>query len=760
MTTLVRLPEAPPRGGRVPRHAAPSRGKGIAVHVGGLALIALLVPLHRFWAAQLLLVLLLLVVPGLVLLRALRVPGRVLSLFPVYVPCASLVVLLGSGLAADVIGPLLGAGSPLRAAPLLVSMEVACLALLGASVNAPPGVALPRMQVPRPAGLAWPLILPLAAAAGALRLNSGQGAGVAVIALAACVVVAMTAAALSARLASALLAGILYATGLALLWSYSLRGNGVYGFDISAEYFGLKQTVSTGIWHASQAGNAYRSMLSVTVMPAALHALSGVPDLLVLKVVYPAIAALLPVAVFYLARGIVSRRWAFAAALLVVIQPTFAQELPAIARQEIAIVLFAGLVAATLDTRIPRRSQYALVVLLGFAMVISHYATVYVAIIAIGLTLPLQWVLSWFRQMPRITGAVAVAFIAIAGGAVIWYGPVTHSQAHLFQVAQTVDARGLDVLPNKSFGMSALAAYFEGNSVTPMPATEYSRLISNSLPSINAYITPLRNASRYPLRDSAAPIPAIRWKSADGALNLGALIVQQLVYLLGVVGALVMVLLRRSSRVVRQVGLLTVGALLFLVLIRLSGTLADAYNQGRALLQALAILAIAACWALQRLAGWRQRQQAGVLAAAIVALAVLFISTSGLQGSLLGGGTATNLANSGEDFERFYVTAPELASAQWLGQFTRRGQFVYADRYAQLPLIAMTGISRDLFNGVTPATLNSRDTWIYAGTSNIVAGRARALYNDHSVTYVFPATFLHANYDTVYTNGSSEVFYR
>ena len=44
-------------------------------------------------------------------------------------------------------------------------------------------------------------------------------------------------------------------------------------------------------------------------------------------------------------------------------------------------------------------------------------------ITVIGLMIPLQWAVSWFREIPRVTGAVTVAFIAVFAGAVIWYGP-------------------------------------------------------------------------------------------------------------------------------------------------------------------------------------------------------------------------------------------------------------------------------------------------------------------------------------------------
>ena len=103
------------------------------------------------------------------------------------------------------------------------------------------------------------------------------------------------------------------------------------------------------------------------------------------------------------------------------------------------------------------------------------------------------------------------------------------------------------------------------------------------------------------------------------------------------------------------------------------------------------------------------------------------------------------------------MTASELASAQWLGNAVAPGQLVYADRYAQLPVVAMTGITPLV--DVTPLTLNQQ-AWVYASVSNVIDGRARALFNENSVTYVFPADFLDANYDIVYTDGSSEVFHR
>ena len=753
------LSRSPRSAGRAPRHAVRLARNGIEAYVAALALIALLVPLQRWWPAQVLLVPLLLTVPGAILLRVLRIPGRIASWFPVYIPCAAIIVLIGSALVVDLAGPLVGVGAPLRPVPLLVGFELTCLALLATSLKTRPDVAIEWPSLLHPGRLAWPLALPLVAAAGALRLNSGHGNGVALIAVIALVALLVATAAFTSRFDETLLRVVLYAASLALGWSYSLRGDGVYGFDIATEYQRLEQTILMGVWHAPHPNDAYGALLSVTVMPAELHALSGVSGLLVLKVVYPMIYALFPVAIFDLARRILSPCWAFIAAAFTMGQYAFT-EIVSVSRQEIAFVLFVALIAAMLDKQIQRHSQWSLVILLSFAMALSHYSTTYVAITVIGLTLPLQWAASWIREIPRITGAMAVAFVASLSAAIIWYVPVTHSDSHLLQVAQTVQEQGLNVLPNRVPGGSFLSAYLQGNAEKPITALQYQEDTQKD-PDSPVIITPVSTAysSQYDLRNSPVPKPPVRWRLGYDALGFGLLLIEQLANVLSALGGLLMVLRRNSSLLSRQIGLLALATTLLLTLIRFSGTLATAYGQERAQLQGLVLLAVSLCWTGQRLVGIRRARQARILAIATGCLAVVLVSTTYLSGAVLGGGTSASLANSGAAFEYFDTTAPELASAQWLGNAIEPGQLVYADEYGQLPLVAMTGIQNGLLLDLTPRTLNDQ-AWVYASRTNVTDGRAFGLFNDSSAAYVFPAGFLSANYNLVYTDGSSEVFHR
>jgi hypothetical protein len=394
---------------------------------------------------------------------------------------------------------------------------------------------------------------------------------------------------------------------------------------------------------------------------------------------------------------------------------------------------------------------------------VSHYTTTYVAITLLGLTLAFQWATSWFRPVRRVSAGMAVAFIAAAAGAAIYYGPVTQSAGNVTQFVQAAQAQGFDLLPNRVPAGGLLAAYLQGNTATPMSPQQYARLVRADYAANRPYVHPLRDAGRpqYALRDSAAPSPPVEWNLGYNTLLQGGVVAQQLIYLLAAAGALILVLRRTVPVIARQIGLLTLAALFFLVTARLSGTLATFYNAERALLQTMVFLDIALCWCLQEFASrWRVRQAGAlVLASAVALLVVIFINSSGLVGAVLGGGTATNLANSGTDFEQFDMTSPELASASWLGAKVPRGQLVYADRYGQLPLIAVTGMSSGLMLDLTPQTLD-RNAWVYASRTNVIDGRARAYYSNHSITYAFPSRFLDANYNLVYTNGSSEVYHR
>ena len=98
----LQMPRSALRISRGPDVSSSPARRWPGAYACGLALLVLLVPLDAVWAAQLLLIPLLFIVPGVILLRALRIPGNVIVSFPLYVPYASVVVLPGSNGSSEV----------------------------------------------------------------------------------------------------------------------------------------------------------------------------------------------------------------------------------------------------------------------------------------------------------------------------------------------------------------------------------------------------------------------------------------------------------------------------------------------------------------------------------------------------------------------------------------------------------------------------------------------------------------------------------
>ncbi len=726
--------------------------------VAGIAAIAALVPARELWPAQLALLGLLLVVPGFALLRAVRVPPRAVAATPIYVPAASIVVLLAAGLAVDLIGPQIGVDAPLRTLPLLISVETLCAALvLIAAIPSPrPRDLRPRFALPRARDL-WPVVLILASAAGAARLTTGHGPGLAIAATIVCFVVAAVAFVIAPRLTRTQIAILLYGVGLALVWSFSLRTGSVVGWDITSEYHVVQATQAAGVWHVSHPSDNYSALLSLTVLPAVLHGIAGVSDLALLKAVYPALWAIYPVIAFMIARRHLASRYALLAGLLILTPSAFLGDMPTFARQEIALLLFGALVALLLDTSVPRWPRLSLSVLLGVGVVVSHYSTAYFMIGALGVAVLLQFVVSLVRPVSRADVGFVCVLATLVAASFLWYGPITNAGGNVGGLSNALASNGVAVLRTD---------LLRGDPAPPaINAATYTREVVSAYAVELPTIMPLADAAlpEYQLKDASTPQPPPRAPGLANSLTVLTHVLAPILVLVSVLAAMLLVVRRQTPAILRQLAYIAVGTVPLLVAVHISRTIAAQYGSDRVALQALLPLSIAVGWAAQQ--GVRRLHQQLLRSVAVgvitVALLVLVSNSSGLTGATLGSSTPINLASSGTQYEQLNITAPELASAQWLGSMTVSHSPVYADAFGSIRLFLESGNGVEVLGDLAPQVID-RHAWVYASARNIVDGRAEsnAPNNNDDVTYQFPLAFLSDNFNTVYANGSSEVFHR
>lgn len=726
-----------------------------------LALLWPLTFIKDLWLAQALSLLILLIVPGVLLLRALRVPPRAVLAFPIYVPCASLVVLMGTGLMVNLIGISTGSEPPLRTGPMLAYVTVACVLLL---VLAPRQrdafVPLLRRSVPRIHHLA-PLSLPLLAAAGAAAVNAGSGAALAYAAVAAATVMLCGAIVFADRLGAGTTAVILYSVALTLIWGYTLRGEFTYGFDITTEHLIAREGIATGVWELDHTRDAYGALLSVTILPAFLSQVTGLSSLAIFKVVFPAIFALFPAGAFLLARRFIAPVFAVAAAGLIIAQSAFSQQIPAVARQEIAFVLLLAAIVVVLDTNVRKQAVF-LATAFALGIVVSHYSTTYLAIAIFLISLLVLAVSGVFGRRTSFSVPLVVLLYCLAGGAVIWYGVLTNSADNLTRVAETTQSEGLGLLSGRDEGEGFLSAYLSGTAVTPISGEEYAELVADDIRKNFPWVTPLPEGAdpRYAVSDSGppdvgtarAPWLADRWSTLT-------LILQQLMNVLLAAATLIVVLSRSTPARVRTVAAFAFAGLCFLLLIRLSGTVAQVYNQERVLVQALVPLGIAGGWLAMKISDERRwlARTMPVALAAWIGITLLF--TSGFTSGAFSGGGRANVAPAGEDAERFVFTRHEVAAATWLAATRPDDELLYADRYGQLRMLSVRGGTDNYLTQITPGTLD-REAWVYGSEANVIHGRTRDLRGQDFATWTFPEAFLDDHFNTVYANGRTKVFNR
>jgi len=722
------------------------------------------VVMNRFLVARVFALAFLFLIPGVVLVALSRTRPTSGAVRLALVVAASTGFLMVVALANSLLLPRFGIAQPLARGPMVVAINeiLAVLVFLVARVREPIASVLedrvPSVgQVLTFSALA---LLPLAAAGAAEAVNHGSGPTpmVTVLVASGALIVGLLFA--SARLPHWVLCTGLYAVALTVVFSYSLSADRLFGWDIQQELRALSVTMRAGSWSpAAVQGDPYRAMLSISALPVGLANLTGVSVISLLRVVYPMLFAFFPLMVYSVATRWVSRTAAFAAAAFVVVQLPFAQQMPAITRQEVALLFFGVLVAVAFDDELPVRYRRVVVLLAGMALAVTHYSTAYVTSLAlVGAWLAfglVQLVRRRVRHRRVLAGWVVLGILAFT---IFWNFGVTQSSSNVLRFAQQAAERGPEFLPSGE-GRSLVAKWLVGNAPQRITGEEYATRVDliydTTAPWLNAYPNDVVDA--HPVRNAAAPVVTGRLPAVAAANSLLLIVVSQGLVVVTALGIVAFAWRRRreSWTSARELALLGVVILAFVGAMRVSGVAAEAYNQERAQIHAAAVLSVGlatvAAWCLAR----RRRLTLGVIAGALM---VVFASSSGLAALVGGGEIPANLKNGGDAAERFAVTDAEVATAEWLASHREPDSIVYTDRYGKLRIWAGTAIPDDsIIDALTPATLDE-GAYVYASEANVGAGRARGAIGQDYAVYEFPSAFLDATKATVFSTASTRIY--
>ncbi|HUC01833.1 MAG TPA: DUF2206 domain-containing protein [Candidatus Paceibacterota bacterium] len=694
------------------------------------------------------------IVPGLLLSIALKVPDENRGEYIFYSLGLGLFFLLVYGLLIDMALPYFGIAHPLAALPLMTCIDIAVLLLaFRAYVFNKDRVFSWPLSLPNDTNLilgAIPFLFVALSVMGVEVLNNGGGGAITIAMLFSIALYAVVLMIFNRRISAWVYAIALFNISLALLLMYSLRSSHILGWDINMEYAVFQATLQNLRWKMSYyPGLDYNACISITILPTIIKVLTNTSSEYVFKATFQLFFAASPVIVYMFAKRYLSDAFAFLAGFLFASQTWFFEQMPALIRQEIAFVFFALIVLVLFDRHLSARTRAILFYAMTVALILSHYSTVYVWLALMAVTLALSYGMRFFVKSLRgrpmvITPAM---FIVTTVLIIAWQVPLTKTAGNLSQL----------------FAGQPATAVASSTPATSNATSELSEIQDNSI----AIDTIRPGFDTYPdaANSGYVPHPVTQTTSiasripvfASQGMNLLALASKFMVIdLFPLVGIVILYLgfrRRKENSEGLDLILLGTGAYALIVLMFCVPYLQEYYNFTRLYLQMFMILGTFSI--VGGIAALRTMPRYTSLILGIV-VSLIFCSLSGAFVPIVGGTPHITFSQPPSTLEEAYTSDAEVAGAEWLAAHQTSSTPIQADVVASMRLVSFANITSanlDIF----PGTIQ-RESYVYLVDLNIAHDTAFYGENNTLLTYNYPLQFLNANKNLVYNDGDSRIY--
>jgi uncharacterized membrane protein len=440
----------------------------------GLACLGFDVPFLR----QMVGFLLLTFIPGILLLRILKIHnvGIVESLL--YSVGLSLAFIMAVGVVANFALPPLGISRPITLAPLVITFTVFFLILCFLAYVRDKSFRLVNpltkgsRKIAKPSFFAnltpWLLatLLPLLAILGASLVNSYYN-NTLLLALIFIITILIGVVAFNKFIPPRVYPFMIVMMGMALMYQTTLISSNLVGSDIHTEYYLGKLVVENGHWDAT-IPSTVNSCLSIVMLAPIYSLLLNMDIVWLFKAIYPLFFCLAPLALFHVFRLQIKPHYAFLATFFFIAMPMFTMDMAQLCRQQVSELFFVLVILLMVDRKLTWLQRTTLVLIFGFGVVVSHYGmgTGYIGYLVFGALVLIfiksrpgrtlwQWLVGKRNSLPADVKSAGAfnkkALVTIAGVSLVFmlgYYSVVASGAALVgpQMATGVVTQGVTTL--------------------------------------------------------------------------------------------------------------------------------------------------------------------------------------------------------------------------------------------------------------------------------------------------------------------------
>ncbi|KKI00369.1 hypothetical protein EO95_13925 [Methanosarcina sp. 1.H.T.1A.1] len=168
---------------------------------------------------------------------------------------------------------------------------------------------------------------------------------------------------------------------ISLIFHDTLISMYVNKYDAISELYFSSLVINNLYWNSTLPSN-YNSMLSVTLIAPIFKILCGFNLTWVYKIVYPFLYSFIPLGLYSLYNKLTNEKIAFLASFYFMSLYPFYKVIPSLCKQSTAEIFFALLLLLMFDFKKDATSKFLLIVL-SFSLIVSHYGTSYLILFSL-----------------------------------------------------------------------------------------------------------------------------------------------------------------------------------------------------------------------------------------------------------------------------------------------------------------------------------------------------------------------------------------
>mgnify|MGYP005837550979 CR=1 FL=1 len=175
---------------------------------------------------------------------------------------------------------------------------------------------------------------------------------------------------------------VIFLISISLLFHTSLISQSLWGWDIHHEYYIANIVMQNSFWDLNIPYNT-NAMLSIAILAPILSKITDMDLVWVFKILYPFLFSLVPIGLYLVFKKQLNGKIAFLSTFFFMSIFTFFREMNQIARQEIAELFFVLVIMLIVDTSMDKMKRALLMIIFALSIIVSHYGLSYILMLSL-----------------------------------------------------------------------------------------------------------------------------------------------------------------------------------------------------------------------------------------------------------------------------------------------------------------------------------------------------------------------------------------